>query len=383
MARPRTAARLPRARRRSWECARAAGTGSARAARPAGGPTPPDAPRLCRRIAVSSPHHSAKEHGHALVEDADGRRRPRRRRGRPGDHRRRARGAGRYNARQDAPPQLGGRPAAPLHAVRAAGNAHMSVNLLLPPTRPDADAGFIVMQADRCHPMSGSNAMCVVTVLLETGMLPMHVPATRVALEFVPSFALHLDRALEVDGLGTLAVDIAWGGDWFCLVDAGSCGFAVRPDEVRDLIELGGRIKRAAHEQVTVRHPTMAEPRTISFVMFCASPEAPGAPYRNGTVMHPGRMDRSPWGTGTAARLAVMQARGEVAVGATLTMRSVIDSEFRATITGATTLGEYPAVLPRISGHAWIFALYQLGVDPSDPYPLGYTMADAWGPAEA
>jgi proline racemase len=282
----------------------------------------------------------------------------------------------------------------------------MSVNLLLPPTRPDADAGFIVMQADRCHPMSGSNAMCVVTVLLETGMLPMHEPATRVALdtpaglvvaeaecrdgrcervalEFVPSFALHLDRALEVDGLGTLAVDIAWGGDWFCLVDAGSCGFAVRPDEVRDLIELGGRIKRAAHEQVTVRHPTMAEPRTISFVMFCASPEAPGAPDRNGTVMHPGRMDRSPWGTGTAARLAVMQARGEVAVGATLTMRSVIDSEFRATITGATTLGEYPAVLPRISGHAWIFALYQLGVDPSDPYPLGYTMADAWGPGYA
>jgi proline racemase len=282
----------------------------------------------------------------------------------------------------------------------------MSVNLLLPPTRPDADAGFIAMQADRCHPMSGSNAMCVVMVLLETGMLPMHEPITRVALdtpaglvlakaqcresrcervalEFVPSFALHLDHALEVDRLGTLSVDVAWGGDWFCLVDAASCGFAVRPDEVRDMIELGARIKRAAHEQVTVRHPTMPEPGTISFVMFCARPEAPGAPYRNGTVMHPGRMDRSPCGTGTAARLAVMHARGEVAAGATLTMRSVIDSEFQATITGATTLGEHPAVLPRISGRAWIFALYQLGVDPSDPYPLGYTMADAWGPGDA
>ena len=286
------------------------------------------------------------------------------------------------------------------------GNPHMSVNLLVPPTRPDADAAFIVMQADRCHPMSGSNAMCVVTVLLETGMLPMREPTTRVALDtpaglvvaearcrdgrcervaldFVPSFALHLDHALEVAGLGALTVDVAWGGDWFCLVDAASCGFAVRPDEVRAMVELGGRIKRAAHEQITVRHPTMAEPAAISFVMFCARPEAPGAPCRNGTVMHPGRIERSPCGTGTAARLAVMHARGEIAVGETLTMRSVIDSEFRATLTGATMLGGRPAVLPRISGRAWIHGLYQLGVDPSDPYPLGYTVADAWGPGGA
>jgi proline racemase len=286
------------------------------------------------------------------------------------------------------------------------GNAPMSVNLLLPPTRPDADAAFIVMQADRCHPMSGSNAMCVVTVLLETGMLPMREPTTRVALEtpaglvvaeaqcrdgrcervaldFVPSFALHLDHALEVGGLGTLSVDVAWGGDWFCLIDAAGCGFAVRPDEVRDMVELGGRIKRAAHEQVTVRHPTTAEPGTISFVMFCARPEAPGAPCRNGTVMHPGRMDRSPCGTGTAARLALMHARGEIALDEVLTMRSVIDSEFQATIADVTTLSGHPAVLPRISGRAWIYGLYQTGLDPSDPCPLGYTVADTWRPADA
>jgi proline racemase len=286
------------------------------------------------------------------------------------------------------------------------GHAHMSVNLLLPPTRPDADAAFIVMQADRCHPMSGSNAMCVVTVMLETGVLPMREPTTRVALDtpaglvvaeaqcqggrcervalaFVPSFALHLGHALEVEGLGSLAVDIAWGGDWFCLVDAGGCGFAVRPDEVPDMIELAGRIKRAAHAQLLVRHPTMPEPQTISFVMFCARPEAPGAPHRNGTVMHPGRMDRSPCGTGTAARLAVMHARGAIAVGETLTMRSVIESEFQATITGVMTLGDRPAVLPRISGRAWIYGLFHLGVDPCDPYPLGYTLPEAWGPGAA
>jgi proline racemase len=181
--------------------------------------------------------------------------------------------------------------------------------------------------------------------------------------------------------LSTLAVDVAWVGDWFCLVDAAGCGFAVRPDEVRDMIELAGRIKPAAHEQVELRHPTMDEPGAISFVMFCARPDGPGAPWRNGTVMHPGRMDRSPCGTGTAARLAVMHARGEVAVGEELTMRSVIDSAFQATITGATTPGEYRAVLPRISGRAWIYGLHQMGLDPSDPYPLGYTLPDLWGPA--
>jgi proline racemase len=90
----------------------------------------------------------------------------------------------------------------------------MSVNLVLPPTRPDADVGFLVMQADRCHAMSGSNAMCVVTVLLE-----------RVALEFVPSFVEHLGHALEVEGIGTLPVDVAYGGDYFCLANAAGCGF--------------------------------------------------------------------------------------------------------------------------------------------------------------
>jgi proline racemase len=142
------------------------------------------------------------------------------------------------------------------------------------------------------------------------------------------------------------------------------------------MTELAGRIKRAAHEQLVVRDPTMPDAQTISFVMFCARPEAPGAPYRNGTVMHPGRMDRSPCGTGTAARLAAMHARGEIAPGETLTMRSVIDSEFQATITGLTTLGGRAAVLPRISGRAWIYGLFQLGVDPRDPYPLGYVLPD-------
>jgi len=282
------------------------------------------------------------------------------------------------------------------------GSAQMSVHLLLPPTRPDADAAFLVMQADRCHAMSGSNAMCVVTVLLETGALPMREPITRVALDtpaglvvaeahcrggrcervaldLVPSFVEHRGHALEVEGLGTLLVDVAYGGDYFCLVDAASCGLEVRRDEVPAMVELGGRIKRAADRQVSVRHPTIPELRRIGFVMFCARPTAPEDPWRNGNVMYPGRLDRSPCGTGTAARLAAMHARGEIGVGETLAMRSVIDSEFQATIAGVTTVGDRPAVLPRISGRAWIYGISQLGSDPSDPYPLGFTLPDLWG----
>ena len=286
------------------------------------------------------------------------------------------------------------------------GNPHMSVNLLLPPTRPDADAGFIVMQADRCHPMSGSNAMSVVTVLLETGMLPMQEPTTRVALdtpaglvvaaarcrdgrcervalEFVPSFALHLDHALEVDGLGTLAVDVAWGGDWFCLVDAVSCGFAVRPDEVRDMIELGGRIKRAAHEQIALRHPTMPETGNISFAMFCARPEAPGAPYRNGTVMHPGRMDRSPVRHGycrpargdARARRDRRRRDAEHAFGDRQRVPGDAHRRHDARRTpggAAAHLGARLDLRPVPAGPRF-----------ERPLPLGYTLADAWGPCDA
>ena len=281
------------------------------------------------------------------------------------------------------------------------GSAQMSVNLLLAPCRQGADAGFIVMQADGCHAMSGSNAMCVTTVLLETGMLPMVEPVTRVALdtpaglvlaeaacrdgkcervtlELVPSFVEHLGQPIEVEGFGTLRVDVAYGGDYFCLVDAGVCGFKVAPDEVRDMVALARRIKRAARRQIQVRHPEIPDLREISFVMFCAG--GGNEPLRNGTVIHPGRMDRSPCGTGTAARLAVMHAKGEIALGQSVEMRSVIDSHFQAEIVRTATVGTRTAVVPRIAGRAWIYAVGQLGLDPSDPYPLGYTLSDTWGP---
>ena len=280
------------------------------------------------------------------------------------------------------------------------GSAQMTVNLLLPPCRPEADAGFIPMQPDACHPMSGSNAMCVTTVLLETGLLPMREPETRVVLDtpaglvatvascrdgkvervtidLVPSFVEHLDHLIEVEGLGTIAVDVAYGGCYFALADAAALGFALEPGEARDLVDLGMRIWRAAAEQVTVRHPEAPELDKVEYVMFNGGA---GRELKSGTVMHPGRMDRSPCGTGTSARLAVLHARGQLAEGEKITQRSIIGGRFEAEIAGTTALGNRPAIIPRLSGRAWIYSLTQLGVDPSDPYPLGYTLPDTWGP---
>lgn len=283
------------------------------------------------------------------------------------------------------------------------GTAHMTVNLLLPPCRPDAAAGFIVLQADRAHAMSGSNAMCVATALLETGMVPMVEPQTRfaldtpaglvgvtaacrdgrcarVTLDMVPSFASELDVALDVDGIGRVRLDIAFGGVFYALVDARAAGLAITRANARALVEAASRIKNAVNAQVRVAHPELPGVDAVSYVMFCDRDRDDPRVLRGSTIVLPGRCDRSPCGTGSSARLAVLHARGEVGVGERLRARSIIDSEFEIGITGTTRVGTLPAVLPQVSGRAWIFGVHQCGVDPSDPYPLGFTLSDMWGP---
>lgn len=279
------------------------------------------------------------------------------------------------------------------------GSAQMSVNLLLSPTRPDADAAFIPLQPDGPHAMSGSNAMCVVTVLLETGILPMTEPETivrldtaaglvaaraickngkceRVFLDFFPSFVEQLDHPLHVEGLGDLSVDIAFGGCFFAFVDAQSLGVEIDPENARQLVDLAASIQKAAQEQIKVSHPELPGFDRIEYVLFC---EKNGRNIRNGNVIFPGRMDRSPCGTGTAARLAVLHARGEIEIGEQIESRSIIDSMFTAEITGTTDVCGREAILPRLSGRAWLYGQYQLACDPSDPFREGYTLSDTWG----
>lgn len=280
--------------------------------------------------------------------------------------------------------------------------AQMSTCLIFPPTRPDADIGFIILQGDKAHAMSGSNSICLTTVLLETGMLPMTEPETivridtasglvtarascrngkceRVTLTMNPSWAERLDAVVEVEGYGRVTVDIGYGGIFYALIDPAQLGLEIRPDEARRLVAAGSAIHRAVNAQLDIAHPEIAAIKGISYTMF-VSHNAAGE-LKGATIMPPGRIDRSPCGTGNSARLAVAAARGLARPGDRFTARSIIDSSFEVTYAHDTTAAGRQAVQPIISGRGWIHGIHQIGVDPTDPYPLGYSVSDTWGDA--
>jgi proline racemase len=283
------------------------------------------------------------------------------------------------------------------------GGVFRHVNLLVPPKNPAAQMGFIIMEPEDTPPMSGSNSICVATVLLDTGILPMTEPETRLTLEApgglievtalcrngkaeritvrnVPSFADRLDVALEVPGLGTLTVDTAYGGDSFVIADAAALGFAVTPDEAADIAATGIRITRAANEQLGFSHPTNPDWAHLSFCQI-AAPVAHQDGILTGTsavVIQPGKIDRSPTGTGCSARMAVLKARGQMSVGDRFLGRSIIGSEFACRIEAETALAGRAAIVPSISGRAWITGIRQDMLDPEDPWPGGYRLSDTW-----
>lgn len=283
------------------------------------------------------------------------------------------------------------------------GGLFRHVNLLVPPKDRAALMGFIIMEPAHTPPMSGSNAICVATVLLDTGIVPMSEPETRFTLEAPgglveivadcrdgkarsirvtnhPSFADRLDATLDVAGLGSLCVDTAYGGDSFVLVDAASCGFALRPDEAADLAQAGMRIVRAANEQLGLAHPANPDWRHISFCQF-TEPVAVMAGVktgRNTVAIEPGKLDRSPTGTGCSARMAVLHARGELAVGEAFAGLSIIDSRFHCRIEAEMMFHGRPAIVPSFAGRGWITGTHQLMLDPTDPWPRGYRIADTW-----
>ena len=282
------------------------------------------------------------------------------------------------------------------------GKPTLCVNLVTPPTRPDCDAGMIIMEPTDYPPMSGSNTICTVTVLLETGMLPMREPVTRLTLDTpagpvpvearcrdgkvervqftnVPCFVTGLDVAVDVEELGRIAVDIAYGGAFFAIVDAAAAGLAVEPKAARDLVVIGNRILAAVARKVAPRHPDNPGIHGVTFTEFAMPFEGPGTVSRNAVVVAPGRIDRSPCGTGTCARLAVLHARGQLRAGEGFTHESIIGSRFEAAIAAETTVGGRPAIVPTIAGQAWITGVFQHGIDPRDPFKAGYTLPDLWG----
>ncbi|MCB1381467.1 MAG: proline racemase family protein, partial [Notoacmeibacter sp.] len=260
------------------------------------------------------------------------------------------------------------------------GGVFRHVNLLVPPKTKGADAAFIIMEPEDTPPMSGSNTICVATVLLDSGILPMTEPVTELVLEApgglvkvradcrdgkaerihltnMASFADRLDAVLEVEGLGTLAVDTAFGGDSFVIVDAAALGFSLVESEARDIARLGVRITNAANEQLGFRHPERTDWDHISFCAFAGplTRVADGFETRSAVAIQPGKVDRSPTGTAVSARMAVLAARGgAMKPGDRLHAVSLIGSRFSGLIAGETLVAGQPAIIPEISGRGWI-----------------------------
>ena len=286
-----------------------------------------------------------------------------------------------------------------LHEPR--GSVAVHSNVIVPSKRPDCAFGYVIMEPTEYPAMSGSNTICVTTVLLETGMVEMREPTTTVRLEApggpidvtagcragkaewiefenVPCFADRLDAPLEVEGLGTLTVDIAFGGMWYAIADAKALGFALEPSEARDLSLVGERIRAAAREQLPCVHPTNPGIAGVSIVQIAEPWRGIGAVTKNAVVVAPGRLDRSATGTGLSARLAALHARGLMRPGDSMTHASVIGSTFDGRIVREVDLAGTPAIVPAIRGSAWITGVTHVLVDPTDPFPEGYLLSDTW-----
>ncbi len=286
-------------------------------------------------------------------------------------------------------------------------------NLILSPTHPDADAGFIIMEQTEYPGMSGTNTMCVTTVLLETGMLPMKEPVTELVLESpaglipvraevvngkvtqvtfqnVPAFVVHHNEEVDVPNLGTVKVDVAYGGMFFVIAEAEPLGLRLTPDEGKEIVRISEMIKTATQEQLPVTHPTNPEFSGVTIAQLSGSPTHPDAHMKNAVTVSTGKLDwknpstwtgaldRSPCGTGTCARMAALHAKGKLPLNQDFHHEGILGTIFTGRLVDETTVGPYDAVIPTISGQAWITGFSNYVVDPEDPFPDGFKLGDIW-----
>jgi proline racemase len=293
------------------------------------------------------------------------------------------------------------------------GYPALCCNVVLPPTDPRAAAGFVILEQTEYPPMSGSNIICTATALLETGYIAAVEPTTEFLLEApaglvgvvasveagrtksitfenVPAFAVHLDAPVEVPQLGTVSVDVAYGGMFYAIVQAEPLGFRISPDEGKDLVRVGEMIKAAAREQLPVVHPDNPAIRGVSIMQFSGRPARAGVARRNTVVVSSGQfdwgrpatwtgvLDRSPCGTGTCAQMAVLHAKGELRLSEDFIHEGILGTTFTGRLVRSTKVGQHPAVIPTITGSAYVYAIANYVLDPSDPFPEGFTVGDIW-----
>ena len=290
-------------------------------------------------------------------------------------------------------------------------------NLILPSTRPEADAGYVIMEQTEYPGMSGTNTIAVATVLIETGMVAHQEPITELILESpaglisvradveggkvksvtfenVPAFPVHLDAPVEVPDLGTVVVDVSYGGMFYVIADAEPLGLRLTPDEAKDIIRVGEMIKAATREQLDCIHPENPDIRGVTIAQLSAPSGNPQADRKNTVVVSTGTLDwdkpstwtgcldRSPCGTGTCAKMAAMWAKGELPLDRDFRHEGILGTIFTGRLLRETRVGDYPAVVPTLTGTAWITGFASYVLDPEDPFPTGFTVGDIWGAQE-
>jgi proline racemase len=286
-------------------------------------------------------------------------------------------------------------------------------NLILPPTHPEADAGYIIMEQVEYPGMSGTNTICVATVLLETGMVRMKEPVTELVLETpaglirvlaecsggnvkkvtfrnVPAFAVYVDKEIDVPHLGRVIVDVAYGGMFYVIVDASAFGLRLTPDEGGEIVRIGEMIKAAAQEQLPVVHPDQPGFAGITIALMSGPASRPDAHLKNAVVVSTGKLDwnlpstwtgaidRSPCGTGTCAKMAALYAKGKIGLNEDFLHEGILGTIFTGRLVEETNVGPYRAVVPTISGRAWITGVANYVLQDDDPFPEGFTVGDIW-----
>lgn len=286
-------------------------------------------------------------------------------------------------------------------------------NLLVPPSHPEAQAGYIIMEQVEYPMMSGGNTIAVVTVLLETGILPMVEPVTELTLEApaglirvradcaggkvkavtfrnVPAFAAHLDAVIDVPHLGKVTVDVGWGGMFYVIADARQFkGLELKPQHGAEITRVSSLIRQAAIEQLPVAHPDYPGVG-ITISQLSGPSDDPKADWKNAVTMATGTflwddpatwtgaIDRCPCGTGTCAKMAVLHAKGELPLDRDFRHQGILGSVYTGRLVEKAQVGDRAAVIPSISGRAWISGFNTLVLDPEDPLPNGYTLGDIW-----
>ena len=277
------------------------------------------------------------------------------------------------------------------------GNDVMSGTVITPPCSPEADVGVLYFEVGGWMPMCGHDTIGVCTALVESGMVKVTEPVTEITLDtpaglirvkvevkdgsaksvtFVnaPAFIMAKDAALHTEKYGDLKLDVAYGGNIYAILPAASVGLTIAPEHAAEIIRTGNELKKLINEQIPVQHPELPFENHVTHVEFyMPSPKEEGA-TRNAVVIPPGAIDRSPCGTGTSAKLAVLAGHGKIQPGESFVHESIIGSRFVCKYVGDAEVAGIPAVIPQVTGSAWVTGIHTYMLDPEDPFPMGFQL---------